>query len=623
LGGLIDPKIRSHILKDFYGFELLITPYVIAHLKLTSILKSWFYEFKQDDRVQVYLTNTLDPFETHGHVPFFRELTEESVTADELKQQTPILVILGNPPYAVSSSNKSRWITEKMQDYKENLREKNIQPLNDDYIKFIRFAQWKIDQNNKGIAGLITNNNYLDGKIYRQMRRRLWESFDRIYIVNLHGDVRKRDRSPDGTKDENVFDITKGNAIALFIKNGAYEDKKIFYKDVFGLRETKFQWLDRNSRWLKNTSRKIGWCEVTPTEPNFFFVPKDVSLEQEYDKFIGITEIFNAYSSGVQTHRDHFVVGFTEEELENRLSLFQSKNDDEYVKNSLSLKSTESWSLPDARNSFKNTDFKSCVTDYAYRPFDTRLICYSDVLIDRPRSDFMRSFSKPNIGLVARRNCRTKWRDAFVTAHITDGNFFDARTYVFPLYVESPSSVTQSDRRRINFTAEFAEFTKNQYPNKNITAEEILGYIYTILHSPTYRDLFEEQLKNDFPRISFVKDYQLFKNMSGIGLQLIELHLMKVRLNTTTAFNEQGSNVVGSIKYKNGRAYINSAQFFAGIPEDVWEFYVGGYQVLDKWLKSRKGRELSSSDIEHFLQVVEVIKKTIEYMKEIDGLHAI
>jgi type I restriction-modification system DNA methylase subunit len=625
LRGLIRSKTKSHILKDFYGFELLITPYVIAHLKLTSVLRSWFYELEEDDRVQVYLTNTLDPFESH-HVPFFRELDQESKTADELKKATPILVILGNPPYSVSSANKSQWITERMSDYKRGLHEKNIQPLDDDYIKFIRFAQWKIDQNKSGIVGLITNNNYLDGKIYRQMRRCLYDSFDRMYFVNLHGDLRKRESSPDGSKDENVFDITKGVAIAIFVKNDKFEDKKVYCTDVFGDRQHKYYWLDKNSRWLKSGGGRIEWDEVTPAEPDYFFAKKDTALQSSYNSFYPITDIFASYKSGVSTLRDHFVVSFTKSELRAKMDLFQSGESDESIKNALKLRDTRDWSLSKARSGFKNLDYSTYILNYTYRPFDTRFICYAPQLYDRgcARADLMSNFYEPNVGLITRRNCRTRWHDVFVTENVTDMNFLDARTYVFPLYVYKndlrESSAPFQNHKHPNFTSEFSTFLKGLYPNESITAEEVLGYVYALLHSPTYRDSYEEFLKMDFPRMNFVSSYNMFVNISELGTKLVDLHLMKTRLKAETAFNVQGSNLVKSAKYQEGKVYINDTQFFEPVPEYVWTFYIGGYQVLDKWLKSRKGRELSSSEIEHFRQIVETVKKTIELMKEIDGL---
>jgi len=365
LGGLIPEKIEKHILKKFFGFELLITPYIIAHLKLGMILKKWFYDLKDHDRIQVYLTNTLNPTEIHGLLPFLRELTEESRVANEIKINKPILIILGNPPYSVSSSNNSEWILEKMEDYKEGLKERNIQPLNDDYIKFIRFAHWKIEQNKKGIVGFITNNSYLDGIIHRQMRKVLLYSFERIYILNLHGSSRRKETLPAGiSKDENVFDIQQGVAIVLFVKNENYQTKRVFYTDLFGSRKDKYKWLD------KNLIDKIEWQELDPQPPYYFFIAKDFTHQEEYDKFWKITDIFRKKSSGVKTHRDHFVVGFNQKEILHKLKIFTSSATERAVEERLRLKDTGTWKLKEARVATKRVKIEFSLTHIAHLILD-------------------------------------------------------------------------------------------------------------------------------------------------------------------------------------------------------------------------------------------------------------
>lgn len=613
LGGVIPNKIKNHILKDFYGFELLITPYIISHLKLTSVLKKWFYEFQDDDRVQVYLTNTLEPFETHAYMPFFRELTEESETADNLKLKKSILAVVGNPPYSVSSSNKSKWILEKMQDYKRGLNEKNIQPLDDDYIKFIRFAEWKIEQNSCGVIGFITNNSYLDGLIHRRMREHLISTFDRIYILNLHGDSARREKSPDGTKDENVFDIQQGVAIGLFIKSDAIIDKKVFHADLFGEREQKYNWLDTN------TISTVPWLELAPTAPHYFFVPKDFALQQTYNEFWSITDIFGNYSSGVQTGKDHLSTDINRDQLISRVKTILSDPDEKKIREIYSLQDTSDWSL----KRFKTATFDdSKVVRVLYRPFDFRWVFYDKHAMQRDRYATMRHFlAGKNVGLVIVRQFAEDemFNHVFVTDTIADRRITLSKRgagFIFPLYTYRREGAAYVEEP--NFKDDFVKFIEERYAACRVTPIEILGYIYAILHSPTYREIYNEFLKIDFPRINFVKDYISFKSLSEVGLQLLDLHLMKLNLKTSMSFNVTGSNIVEFVKYKEGKTYINKTQFFNGIPEDVWTFYIGGYQVLDKWLKSRKGRELSSGEIERFLQIVETIKKTIKHMQEID-----
>jgi Predicted helicase len=362
LRGLIKQKTENHILKDFYGLEILVTPYIISHLKLTMVLKKWFYEFKDNDRIQVYLTNTLDPSQIEYFMsPFLKEITKESETANRLKLEKPILVIIGNPPYSVSSSNKSKWIMEKMEDYKKDLNERNIQPLSDDYIKFIRFAQWKIEQNKQGVVGYITNNSYLDGIIHRQMRKELLEAFDRIYILNLHGSSRREELTE--KKDENVFDIQQGVAIVLFIKNDKFKDKKVFYCDLYGKREDKYLWLDRNRI---NT---VEWQELKPEEPYYFFIKKDLSKIKIYEKFYSVKQIFRNFNMGVATGKDKIFVDFSNKNLLSKLSKLKPKPEQDLIK------------------------------PYYYRPFDIRSVYYDKTLLQRARYNIMKHFLSENIGL--------------------------------------------------------------------------------------------------------------------------------------------------------------------------------------------------------------------------------
>src|SRR3990172_3132867 len=308
--------IKEHILKNFYAFELMMAPYAVGHLKMSFLLQELGYKLQKDDRFKLYLTNTLEMEElAQTDLPGMASLSEESHLAGKVKKETPILVILGNPPYSVSSANKSDFIEKEMGLYKEDVRdERNIQPLSDDYIKFIRFAHWKIEKAGKGVIGMITNNSYLSGLIHRGMRKKLIESFNEIYILNLHGNSRIGEKCPDGSKDENVFDIIQGISILLFLKRDkGREQTKVFYQDVWGLREQKYKYLEKSS--IKTTD----WKELKPEEPYYFFVKKDFTGQIEYEKFLGITHIFTKYESGVKTNRDHFLTDFDRPILERRI----------------------------------------------------------------------------------------------------------------------------------------------------------------------------------------------------------------------------------------------------------------------------------------------------------------
>jgi len=621
LTGIEKDKIKNHLLKNFYGFEILISPYVIAHLKLSLLLNKEGYNLNRDERVQVYLTNTLDPTETLSTLTgFFKELSHETLMANSIKLEKPILVIMGNPPYSVSSSNKSEWIIKLMKDYKKDLKERNIQPLDDDYIKFIRFAQWKIEQNKIGMIGIISNNSYLDGVIHRQMRKEILSKFNSIYILNLHGDSRKGEKTPEGRKDENVFDIQQGVAIAIFVKNKGNE-KAVHYVDLYGLRKDKYKFLQENK------ISEINFEDLNPKQPYYFLTQKDFSSKRKYDNFFKIDDIFNIGSSGVNTARDYLLVGFTKEEVSLRIESIKKEN------YNLLMKNLES----DLRRNEVKDIFKTHKIDnnifynYDYRPFNIIKIYYFKELIDRDRNKVMQHFvNHKNYGIILRKNPVKRWNHIFITEEIIDGNYLEARSYVFPLYVYNGDSgenqQTLSGKhiksgKQPNFKDEFIEFIKNQYPNKEIKPEEILDYVYAVLHSNKYRKKYHEFLKIDFPRIPFVKEYQKFKKIYELGNQLRDLHLMKINFNRNIAkFEKSGSNLIEFIKYEKDRIYINKDQYFDNINKDLWNFYIGGYQVLDKWLKSRKNRKLSSNEIETFIKIVNVLSETIKIMEKIEKI---
>ena len=632
LRGIIFDKIRHHLLKHFYGFEILITPYVISHLKLTDLLQRWHYRFRNDDRIQVYLTNTLEPSEVHGFLPFLREITEESRVANQIKLQRPILVVMGNPPYAGESYNKGKWINDLLKkgytradDTKDDgyykvdgkpLSEKNPKWLQDDYVKFIRYAQWKIDKNGEGVVGFITNHSYLDNPTFRGMRESLLQSFDRIYILNLHGNALKKEKCPDGSKDENVFDIKQGVAIGIFIKNKKLKEKKVFYADLWGSREDKYHWLDRH------TIENVKWREIKPISPFYFFVPKDTALEEEYNKFWRITDIFPIYSVGIVTARDHFTIKWTPEEVWKTITEFIQMDVEDARRKFKLGEDARDWKVAFAQKDLKESGpDKNKIVPILYRPFDVRYTYYtgkSRGFHCMPRPEVMKHMLKENLGLCVGRQWSVigseNYDIVFVTDKIVDFNFFRrGGELVFPLYLYSNSD------KKPNFNHEFLKFITGKY-NRELSPEEIFYYIYAVLYSPTYRKKYEEFLQYDFPRIPFVEDYEKFKNLSELGKELVELHLMRKSLPIRTKFDIQGSNVIEKVKYENGKVWINKEQYFEGVPEDVWNFYIGGYQVLDKWLKSRKNRKLESKDIEQFLQIVEIVRETIGLMGEIDKI---
>ncbi|MGB7001347.1 MAG: type ISP restriction/modification enzyme [Halobacteriota archaeon] len=628
LGGMIPLNIKNHILSDFYAFEIQVVPYIIGHLRVAmSLEKVWDYEFEEDERFQFYLTNTLEMKEPEQEL-LLPQLTEEGREAREVKEKEPILVVLGNPPYSVSSENKSEFIEKLMADYKREVKkERNIQPLSDDYIKFIRFAHWKISQTGKGIFGYITNNSYLSGVIHRGMRKELLSTFDEIYILNLHGSSRIGEKTPEGGKDENVFDIQQGVAIAIYVKlEKPLKDKKVRYADVWGLRDVKYKYL------RKNDVTSTDWLVLEPKEPQYFFVPKDFALQEEYDKFWKVTDIFKVYSSGVKTHRDHFVVGFTREEITQRLKVFTGNLSDEFVKKSLNIKDTSDWCLNSAREKVKQIKLKKFIRRYSYRPFDIRFACYNQYLIDRDRWDLMQNFFADNLALTT---IRSEAKDvdfshSSISSFVTDIHYVGGQSYIFPLYVYHDESKGKligekaSKPERIpNISKEFLQAIKSAVGTEP-TPEEIFYYIYAILYSPTYRKRYAEFLKIDFPRVPLPLDLEKFKNLGELGKELVELHLLKhpSLSETEIGFPVSGSNTVEKVSYdeETRRVYFNKAQYFEGVSKTVWEYQIGGYQVMAKYLKDRKKRELSLEEIEHYRRVTKAIARTIVVQGAVDGV---
>jgi predicted helicase len=565
--------------------------------------------------------------------PILPELTKEGQDAKKVKEKIPILVVLGNPPYSVSSENKSDFIEKLMEDYKKDVRkEKNLQPLSDDYIKFIRFAHWKIAQTGKGIVGFISNNSYLSGVIHRGMRKELLETFDTIFILNLHGSSRIGEKTPEGGKDENVFDIQQGVAIAIYVKlEKTLKEKKVYYADVWGLRDVKYNYLRRND------VASTDWQELQPKEPYYFFVPKDFALQEEYDRFWKVPDIFPVKNVGIATSRDNFVVDFIRGNLFRRINMFRELSiSDDTIRQNFNLNDKKGWKLKRAREVLSyDQDWEKAFYRCLYRPFDIRWIYYHDSLIERSRKEVMCHMMQENFGLLLTRTQSSKpgfsigvgvSREMVDQCVVGNKSAGSGMSYVFPLYcysnqsklcdVESPKA-----ERTPNFDYKFLHSINNALGTEP-TPEEIFYYIYAVLYSPMYRKRYEEFLKIDFPRVPLPVNYELFKNLCELGKQLVELHLLKhpTLSKTSLGFPESGTNEVEKIKYaeETERVYFNKKQYFEGISKEVWEYQIGGYQVLDKYLKDRKGRELTKEEIEHYMKVVKAIERTIEVQKEID-----
>jgi predicted helicase len=648
--GAWNSYVREKMLPRIFGFELLMAPYAIAHMKLALQLGGLGYDFQGEERLGIYLTNSLEEAITKAEtLGFARFISEEADAASEIKKEKPIMVVLGNPPYSVSSANKGEHIERLMERYKEAVRdERNIQPLSDDYIKFIRFAHDRIERTGYGIVGMITNHSYLSGLIHRGMREELLKSFDEIYILNLHGNSMIGEKAPDGGPDENVFDIRQGVAIAVLLGTvGTGAPRGAAYADLWGLREHKYGYL------LANDIANAGVEMLEPTRPYFFFVPRSLDLSSEYLQGWDVQDVFLKGSSGITTHRDDVVVAFEQEVLRRRVEMIRDEAlSDEQLRERLPSHDTGTWRLSEARRSILADDsWASHFERFLYRPFDVRFLFYHHALIDRPRTEVMQHMLQSNRALcVTRQLSSLGFRHVFVADGLVDRDPLSLRTreraYVFPLYVyrivsQSTAPLFTPDRssREPNMRAEFVASLANRLVldfvrdgkgdlEGTFGPEDVFHYMYAVFHSPTYRERYGEFLKIDFPRLPLSSDLGLFRALAEKGEELVALHLMESPTldHPIAKFPIKGSNEVEKVRYaepaegRPGLVYINKTQYFQGVEPEVWEFHIGGYQVLEKWLKDRKGRTLSYDDVTHYGKVVVALKETIRLMGEIDEL---
>jgi predicted helicase len=609
--------VDEHLLSRVFGFELLMAPYAIAHLKLGLKLKETGYDFLSHQRLGVSLTNALESGTASDETlkPYLGWVAQESKYSNYIKTSKNVSVVVGNPPYSRSSENKSAFIEKLMDDYKEDVRaERKYGVIEDDYVKFIRFAHWKLGQAGQGILGFITNNSYLSGVIHRGMRRKLLETFDMIYILDLHGSSRIGEKPPEGGKDENVFDIQQGVAIALYVKlEKPLKEKKVYYADLWGLRSEKYKNL------FENGVESIDWQELEPRAPYYFFVPKDFALQEEYEEFWKVTEIFKGYKTGVETGWDSFFIDFDKQSVKARIfPLFNSNLANEDSVRHVGVK------LKNARKKVAYSE--SLLKSYAYRPFDLRWIYAENKFLWRPKEWLQRQFIGENLALVTSRLLsKVPFNHSFVSQIVGSIIYITPRTkersYFFPLYLYSDET---KPKRTLNFSKELLHAVKEALGTEP-TPEEIFYYIYAVLYSPTYRKRYEEFLKIDFPRVPLTSDTDLFKTLCRLGSELVSRHLMESPEldNLITEFKGEGDNVVAAIgknSYKDGKLKINKTQYFEGIPEEVYNFHIGGYQVCQKWLKDRKGRELTEEEIEHYQKIVVALNETIRIMEEIDDV---
>ena len=705
--------VRSQLLPRIFGFELMMAPYTVAHLKLALQLQESGFEFQTGERLHVYLTNTLDQLHQKTAAMLGQWIAKENEGAEKIKLDKPVVVVVGNPPYSGESRNKSDWIMQLLQTYKTEpeggpLKERNSKWLNDDYVKFIRFAHDRIARTGHGIVAFITNHGWLDNPTFRGMRAQLMADFDDIYVLDLHGNSKKKERTPEALKaqgdDKNVFDIEQGVSITFLVKlpntvqaepveaveevfeltapePGAVKKAKhrqleggkvtlkarIHQADLWGSRDYKYDWLEKHS--LLDTP----WQDLQPALPQLLLVPRDETDAAEYERGWKVTDIFPVNSAGIVTARDSLTIHFTAESLKQTAERF-SKLPVEEAREQFKLgEDVQDWTvasaqkdLNDTRRPAMNADGTALqpqppkaewpldparVVPVVYRPFDTRFTYYtgnSKGFHCRARGEVMRHLVVPNLALVAAKQSKDDW-GIFVSAGIGGHKAcvgYDINNF-FPLWllpVQPQPGTPLQDQRRPNLAPAFLSALAQALGRpvsplhglpEGVTPEDVLAYVYAVLHAPSYRSRYAEYLKSDFPRIPLSNQalapvdteqaatyfVAIWSAMLPLGRELLELHLLKnVPATLRVKFAVQGGNEVEKPRFENGRVWINATQYFDGVPAETWRFKVGGYAVCEKWLKDRKGRQLDFADIQHYGAVVAALTRTRELMQKIDAV---
>ena len=638
-----NPYVNTQLVKRIFGFEILVAPYTIAHLKLSLFLQTQGWQ--ATERLRIYLTNTLEePVEREQRLPFAGFISDEANAAVSVKRDEPLLVILGNPPYQRASANPSRegrnltFIGRLIEDYKkingEPLGDRNLKALQADYVKFIRWAQWRVDKNGEGVVGYIVNNSFLDGLMFRGMRQSLLESFNVIYLLNLHGSIRKTEAVPTAQRDENVFDISQGVSILLCVKESDNRTPaKVYYTDIWGSREEKY-------RILSETDvQSMEGSELQPTSPYYLFVPQATDYSTEYETGWKLTDIFQTGQVGIVTGRDRLTIHRTVEEVRETVTNFVSLSVDDAKERYRLPRDSRDWRVQFAQADLRShPESEQHLSSLRYRPFDTRWTYYTGQSAGfhrEARYDTMRHLHPlPNLAVcVCSIVTSPVWQHALVTDTITEKCYISNRGsesgHVFPLYLyPDPEGLELEAERSLNFKPTFLTALSEALAlpqiepfnlPEGISPEEILAYIYAVLYSPTYRERYYEFLKYDFPHIPLPRDIEYFRKLAALGQNLINWHLLKdVQISPRHRFEGEGDAVVSTVRYAGGHVWINPTQHFTDVVPEVWEYEIGAYQVCKKWLQDRKNTPLSHAEVRQYCGILIAVAETLRIMAEID-----
>jgi predicted helicase len=643
--GIWSNYVENHLLPRLIGFELLMASYAMAHLQIDLLLTETGYKPTRNQRLKIYLTNSLEESHPDTGTLFANWLSSEANEANFIKRDVPVMIVMGNPPYSGISSNNGEWISNLIEDYKYvdgvHFNERKHW-LNDDYVKFLRYGQHFIEKNGSGVLAFINPHGFLDNPTFRGMRWHLLKTYDKIYTIDLHGNSKKKETAPDGSADVNVFDIMQGVSINIFVKTGkkkANELGKVFHFDLYGKREMKYDFLSKHS--LNN----IDFKELEYNNPNFFFVPRNDEGRSDYENGIKVDELFSKNTVGFVSANDDLNISMTEKEQKNKIQDLILLEEASWRLKYNRKKDSRDWQYIFAKNDCIENQH-NVINKVSYRPFDVRYTLYtgnSRGMYASPQPKIMQHFLKgKNIGLALCKQFKTgeNYVHTFISNKIIESSYVSNRTSeitsTFPLYLypetKGQQTIGQTAERTPNLNAEIVKqiaeklgfsFTTEKETTKDTFAPiDILDYIYAVLHSPTYREKYKEFLKIDFPRVPYPKDASTFWQLVKLGGEIRQIHLLESPTveKYITQYPIDGDNVVGKPKYKDGKVYINDTQYFDNVPQVTWEFYIGGYQPSQKWLKDRKDRKLEFDDILHYQKIIVALFETDRIMKEIDEI---
>lgn len=584
--------VEQDLLPRLHGFELLMASYAMCHMKLDmQLTESGYKPNVKPPRLSVWLTNALEPAEREVRDLFFQPLAEEARGAGDVKRQTPIMCVIGNPPYSGESANKGDHITRLIDAYKKEpgakaaLDERNSKWLNDDYVKFVRMAEDLISRNSSGgVLAFITNHGYLTNPTFRGMRWHLLNSFDKLWILDLHGSSNRKERSPNGSPDKNVFDIKPGVAIAIAFRGPNRSDTlaQLNHADLWGTRSAKGEML--TSLDLKSAV----WAKVEPEGPHYMLRPWDYVADREFREGFSLEHALPIHSNGIVTGSDKHLVADSERALRD-------------------LHGPE-----------------IAIEPLSYRPFERSFLVADPNKLERDRAEVMDHYrAGANVGLLTSKAFNDlEFSHAFVTALPSEAIFLSgtsgSNAMNFPLWLYAKDGF---EKRRTNLDPNLMQRLKKRLGFEP-SPEQVFDYIYGVLHDPGYRSRYRQALSIAYPHIPWPTSQEVFAHVSEKGEALRRLHLMEPGAvgETPYVFEGEGDDVVaaGYPRFADGKVLINPHQRFEGVPEVAWSFFIGGYQPAQKWLKDRRGRELSWDDIGHYQKIIKILTETDRITKEIE-----